>query len=126
MTDCVYIFMAPSLAMMQTRSRCFSSLRVRINDSVMLKFGCSSLKNNQSYVMKITMTSESPIVSPSEKGVINYYLHQKICTVICGNAIFTIGSSADLEILCSRLFSRLVNFFSFKGNLHSYYRISLN
>ena len=64
--------------------------------------------------MKITMTSESPIVSPSEKGVINYYLHQKICTVICGNAIFTIGSSADLEILCGRLFSRLVNFFSFK------------
>ena len=47
MTDCVYIFIAPSLAMMQTRSRCFSSLRVRINDSVMLKFGCSSLKNKQ-------------------------------------------------------------------------------
>ena len=59
----------------------------------MLKFGCSSLKNNQSYVMKIRMTSESPIVSPSEKGVINYYLHHKICTVICGNAIFTMGYS---------------------------------
>ena len=39
------------------------------------------------------MTSESPIVSPSEKGVINYYLHHKICTVICGNAIFTMGYS---------------------------------
>ena len=47
MTDWVYIFIAPSLAMMQTRSRCFSSLRVRINDSLMLKFGCSSLKNKQ-------------------------------------------------------------------------------
>ena len=40
---------------------------------------------------------------------------QEICTVICGNAIFTIflGSSTDLERLCSRLFSHLVKFFSF-------------
>lgn len=77
-TDCVYIFIAPSLAMMQTRSRCFSSLRVRIIGSVMLKFGCSSLKNkNQSHVMNITMTSEYWMVFHSEKDVINYYLHQK-------------------------------------------------
>ena len=113
-TDCVYIFIAPSLAMMQTRSRCFSSLRVRIIGSVMLKFGCSSLKNKQpkschehhhdiwipdSFSLwkrcnKLLLTSENrkfwlenPLIHANPFGKL-----QKIWAVICGNAIIFLHS----------------------------------
>ena len=42
-------FIAPSLAMMQTRSRCFDSLSDITNDSVILKYGCSSLERKSSH-----------------------------------------------------------------------------
>ena len=43
MTTVEYIFIVPELAMIHNRSRCFNWPSVSRNDSVMLKFGCSSL-----------------------------------------------------------------------------------